>query len=267
MKLQGGGGGTRSQHEDLDEETSEREREGEGNAQEEAELVARVLEVREDDRVDHVLADALVAPVLGAVEHDAELVADKVEALLARKEAVRLVEAAQEELDAVRDERVVKVLLEDAEEDLLVGRARERLEDHDDRDHVLGLAPREPQGRAAVRQVVERVGLRRLVGPHRADRDAVLRVGRAAVAERRADDGRDVVAARDDEEPDQALVAVDDEVAAHLLGLLVVLDELGRRQVAQVTPSRLRAREEGGRVSFTSTSTTHGARERDADAP
>lgn len=135
-----------------------------GHAQEEAELVTRVLEVREHDRVDHVLADALVGPVLGAAQDDAELVADEVEALLLGVEAVRLVEAAQEQLDTVRDERVAKVLLEDAEEDLLVGRAREGLEDHDDGDHVLGFAPREAQRRAAVREVVQRVGLRRLVG-------------------------------------------------------------------------------------------------------
>jgi hypothetical protein len=185
-----------------------------------------------------VHANALVRPVLRASEHDAELVAEELEALRARVEAVRL-EAAEQQLDTVRDECVVKVLLQDAEEDLLVGRARESLEDHDDRDHVFGFAPAEPQSRTTVREVVQSVGLRRLVRPYGSDLDTVRRVGGASILERVSDDRGDVIPPRHDQETDQPLVSVDDEVATHLFGLFMVRDELRRRQVAEVTPSGL----------------------------
>jgi hypothetical protein len=213
------------------------------DALEEAELVARVLEVRKNDRVEEVLSDLRVGPVFGAVHDDAELVAEELEALLLSEEAVGL-ETAKEELDTIRHEGVGEILLENAEEDLLVRRAGESLEDHDDGNHVFRLAPRETEGGAAVREVVESVGLGGLVVANGPDLHTVLGVGGATVAEGGTDDGGDVVSSGNDEETDETLVSVDDEITAHLLSFFVVGDKFGGREVTEVTAGGL-CREEG----------------------
>jgi hypothetical protein len=206
---------------------------------EKPELILGILEVNEDDTVDEELSNALVAPILGALQNDSELVSQEVEAFVLGLEAVPALESTEKELDSIGKEGVLEIVLEDAHEDLLVGGADESLEDHDDGDHVLGLAPTEAKGRSAGGEVVEGVGLRSLIGANRADGDSEGSVGGATVAEGGTDDGGDVVATGNDEEANETLVAVDDEVAAHLLGFLVVLDEARWRQAFEVAASRL----------------------------
>ena len=210
---------------------------------EHAELVARAREVDEDDALDEPAADALVGPVLGHAKDDAEFAAEVGEALLARLEAVRL-KATEQELDPVRQERVVLLALDETLKDLEIRGVDKRFENEHEGDHVLVLAPGEAERRAAGRKVVHCVGDGRLVGPDAADLGAERRVARSALGERRPQERDDVVPTREDEEPDKLLVSVDEEVAAERGRLFAVGDErLGRGRL-EVAPVRLRGKSE-----------------------
>ena len=64
-------------------------------------------------------------------------------------------------------------------------------------------------------------------------------IGGTTVGEGGASKGNDMVAAGKNEVSDESFVAVDDEVAAKLLRLFVMLDQISRRQRFNVTSNRL----------------------------
>lgn len=78
-----------------------------------------------------------------------------------------------------------------------------------------------------------------LIGSNGADLDAEFAVAWSSVAERRANEGEDVISTRDDEVADETFVSVDDEIAAPFLRFFVMRDELSRREAVQVAFDRL----------------------------
>lgn len=83
---------------------------------------------------------------------------------------------------------------------------------------------------------MQRVGDARLVRTHAANLDGIRRICRTSCHERGAGERDDMVPSREDEVPDQTLVAVDDEVPAKFGGLLVPRDECGRGETPEVAP-------------------------------
>ena len=81
---------------------------------------------------------------------------------------------------------------------------------------------------------MEDVGLGGLVWSNGSHLDTVLSVGGTSVGETWSDDGHWVVSALHDQHSDELLDTVDDEVATHLVGLLLVLDEVVWGHVVQV---------------------------------
>ena len=179
-----------------------------------------------------------MAPVLRRTHHDTELVSQVRQALLARPERI-LMKATEQKLNAVRQERIVRVGLHDRRKDLLVRRTHKRLEHHHNRHHVLLLSPAKTQRHATIVQIVHRVGdTDQVVPTHASDRACLVRIGRAAARERRALNGHDVIRLGQNQESDQTLVAVDNKIAAHLIRLLVLRDELLGRHATQMASVR-----------------------------
>ena len=208
-------------------------RTGAKGSQEQSKLVPWLIKMHEHHFLDEPVPELGVCPVVGHAKDDTKLVTQVLHALIPGAQSVRL-EASEEQLDTVRHERVLVVLHDETLEYLLVGRPDEGLEEQHHGNHVLLLAPGEAEGRAAVGEVMQRVGDAGLVGAHAADLDGVRRVGRPAVGEGGAEEGDDVVAAGEDQKSDQALVPVHDKVPAELGGLLVLRDEARGGHAAEV---------------------------------
>lgn len=211
------------------------------DAQQHTELVPGVGQVDEDDPLDQPASDALVLPILRHTEHDPKLASKVGQALLARLEAVGL-EPSEKQLDSVGQERVVLLTLNEPLEDFEIGRVDERLEDEHERNHVLVLPPCEPKRCPAGREVVHRVGARRLVWSDTPDLRSKRRVPRTSLGEGRSEERDDVVSSGEDEESDELFVSVDEEVSSVRRRLLRVLDELLGRGRLEVAPVRLHKR-------------------------
>lgn len=135
----------------------------ESNAQEHPELVSRRVQMNEDDSLDQPTSNRFVRPILRLTQHNPKLASQILEALVASLEAI-ILETSQQELDPVRQEGVVRLALDETFEDLEIRRRNESLEDQHKRDHVLVLSPTESKRRSTSREVVHRVGDRRLIG-------------------------------------------------------------------------------------------------------
>ncbi|KAH3686322.1 hypothetical protein WICPIJ_002684 [Wickerhamomyces pijperi] len=182
--------------------------------QQHSELVSVVLQVDKDDSLQHLLTDVDVGLVCGSVEHDSELVT---------------------EFQTIGQERVLDVGTYYAVEDLSVRDLDQGLQDHHDRHQVLVLSPGESEGDVTVVQVMQDVCLGCLIWSDGSDLDTEVGVSGTSVGERRTDDGHRMVTTLDNQHSDKLLDTVDDEVTTHLVGLLLGLDQLIRRELLQVT--------------------------------
>ena len=86
---------------------------------------------------------------------------------------------------------------------------------------------------------MESVGHGALVWPDAANLGSVGSIRWAAVAEGRTGDRNDMIAPGQNEVADETFVAVDDEVAAKLFGLFVMLDEIRGGHALEVAPCGL----------------------------
>lgn len=128
--------------------------------------------MNEHDGFHQLAAQLEVIIVLRQVKHDPESISQKLQALVARIEVVRL-EAPQQELDTIGQKGIVVILHHNGFEDLLIRGADERFENEHDGDHVFILLPGESKHRAAVGAIVQDIGDALLIGSDASDRDAV----------------------------------------------------------------------------------------------
>eukprot|EP00955_Chlamydomonas_euryale_P113641 366228-Chlamydomonas_euryale.AAC.33 len=143
----------------------------------------------------------------------------------------------QQQLRALRHKRGVAAgcrACHDLVIQLPVTRLQEALEQQAGRDEVLGTPHGKCKVDGPVAQIVAAHGCTRLVGAHAAHERGHICVIGAALMIRAAPQRHDVVAALLDEAADDALDAVADKVAAHLVGLLFGRHQLAARHAIEV---------------------------------
>src|SRR3569833_2214495 len=144
----------------------------------------------------------------------------------------------EKQLDTVRQKRILYALrawgTDQALEDLAVVRFDEGFQYHHDGHQVLVLPPGEPERDVSVFEIVQRVGLRGLIRPHRTYYYSVRCILGAAVGEAGPSDGHGEVPAVYEQEPDDLLDAVDDEVASQLLCLFLSPNKQSWRVVLEM---------------------------------
>ena len=204
----------------------EEEKRSSKNSQQHPELIPRIRQMNQHHPFQQPSSDDLVRPILRHSQHDLELGPEVLQTLLPRPQPVVL-EPSQQQLDSIRQERILGISLNQPFEDLEITRARQRLEDEHERDHELVLPPREPEGSSTGREVVKGVGDGGLILSNATDLGTEGGVTWTSFGEGGTKKGDDVVTTRENEVSDDLFVSVDDEVASEGSRLFVSGDESG----------------------------------------
>lgn len=209
-----------------------------GNLQEHPELVPRRREVDKNHLFQQETSHLSVAPVVRASQDHSELVSKVIQTLHSRLQTPDLL-SSQQQLDTVRQERVVVFSLHETLENFLVASINQPLKNKHEGNHVFDFAPSESKRGTTRVEVVDRVRHGRLVRSDTTDLASVCRISSSSFRERRSVQVERVMATGKNEVSDEFFVSVDNKVSSERGGFFAVLDKLGRREFAQVTSDRL----------------------------